>query len=55
MEEFDALARLLLGSGLEAKGVKVVEGEVAVRAGEQGEPQHHWHLSDLLHPFRKAS
>ncbi|MFJ1809875.1 MULTISPECIES: hypothetical protein [unclassified Streptomyces] len=21
----------------------------------EGQPQHHWHLSDLLHPFRKAS
>ncbi|MFI7298234.1 hypothetical protein [Streptomyces sp. NPDC050121] len=24
------------------------------RAGERPEEHHHWHLSDLLHPFRKA-
>lgn len=27
----------------------------AAEGAEAGERDHHWHLSDLLHPFRKAS
>ncbi|MFF6803451.1 hypothetical protein [Streptomyces sp. NPDC012616] len=33
-----------------------VQAPVTAAEGDpQGQPQHHWHLSDLLHPFRKAS
>jgi hypothetical protein len=29
--------------------------EPAAEGAEPAEQDHHWHLSDLLHPFRKAS
>ncbi|MEW2046506.1 hypothetical protein OHS71_23990 [Streptomyces sp. NBC_00377] len=33
----------------------VTSAEGQPEAPAEGQPQHHWHLSDLLHPFRKAS
>ncbi|MDX3309815.1 hypothetical protein P1S61_12065 [Streptomyces sp. ME08-AFT2] len=33
----------------------VTAAEGQAEGAQEGQPQHHWHLSDLLHPFCKAS
>ena len=35
--------------------VTAAEEQAKQRSGETGEPQHHWHLSDLLHPFQRRA
>ncbi|MDX3387699.1 hypothetical protein PV682_40590 [Streptomyces niveiscabiei] len=37
------------------RGEAVADGAVADGAATEPREPHHWHLSDLLHPFRKAS
>ena len=44
----------VLSAARQRKAPQAGPVQAPVTAAE-GQPQHHWHLSDLLHPFRKAS